>query len=50
VHSEGFKNPTSNHVHRLMEKEKFSEFPGSTNGQVAESWLENMEMHFSMRY
>jgi hypothetical protein len=46
---EGSQNPTSNHVHREMEKVKFLEFWGSTNGQEIEAWLENMEMCFSLR-
>jgi hypothetical protein len=47
--TEGSQNPTSNHMHRELEKVKFPEFWGSIDGQVTEAWLENMEMCFSLR-
>jgi len=35
-------------VHHELEKVKFPEFIGALDGAVTESWLENMEMWFSL--
>ena len=34
---------------KIWEKVKFTEFWGSTDGQSAEAWLENMAMCFTLR-
>jgi hypothetical protein len=39
----------SNSMHRELKKVKFLEFMGSTDGSVAEAWLDNMEMFFALR-
>jgi hypothetical protein len=49
MHAEGSQNPTSNHVYGELEKVKFQEFWGATDGHVGESLLENMEMCFVKR-
>jgi hypothetical protein len=36
-------------IHRELEKVKFPEFFGASNGAAAEAWLESMAMCFSLR-
>jgi hypothetical protein len=36
-------------IHCELEKVKFSEFFGASDGAAAEAWLENMEMYFALR-
>jgi hypothetical protein len=36
-------------MHRELEKVKFPEFWGSTDGQAAKAWLENMAMCYYLR-
>jgi hypothetical protein len=41
--------PTSSgSIHRELEKVKFLEFMGATDGLVVEAWLENMAMCFAL--
>jgi hypothetical protein len=39
---------TSSSIHKELEKVKFLEFQGATNGLDSEAWLENMEMFFAL--
>jgi hypothetical protein len=36
-------------IHRELEKVKFLEFLGATDGATTETWLENMEIFFALR-
>lgn len=47
--NEAPQSTTRNDVHRDLEKVKFLEFCGSTNGHTIEAWLENMTMCFTLR-
>jgi hypothetical protein len=38
----------SSSIHRELEKVKFLEFWGATDGLVTEAWLENMAMCFAL--
>lgn len=49
IQNEVFQSTTRNDVRRDLEKVKFLEFRGSTDGQSAEAWLENMAMCFTLR-
>jgi hypothetical protein len=51
VPNEGSQCPpvVSGSVHRELEKVKFPEFLGSTDGLAVEAWLENMAMCFALR-
>jgi hypothetical protein len=46
VPNEGSQFPpvVSSSVHRELEKVKFPEFPGATNGLAINEWLENIAM------
>jgi hypothetical protein len=48
--NEGSQCPpvVSGSVHRELEKVKFPEFWGSTDGLAVEAWLENMAMCFAL--
>jgi hypothetical protein len=39
----------SGSIHRELEKVKFPEFMGATDGSATEAWLENMAMCFALR-
>jgi hypothetical protein len=39
----------SGSIHRELEKVKFPEFMGATDGSAVEAWLENMAMCFALR-
>ena len=49
IQNEVPQNTTRNDVHQDLETVKFPEFWGSTDGQSAEAWLENMAMCFTLR-
>ena len=49
IPNEAPRNTIRNDVRRDLEKVKFPEFWGSTDGQFAEAWLENMAMCFTLR-
>eukprot|EP00253_Pinus_taeda_P018041 PITA_18041 len=49
IQNETPQDTTRNDVRRDLEKVKFPEFWGSTDGQSAEAWLENMAMCFTLR-
>lgn len=49
IQNEAPKNTPRNDVRRYLEEVKFLEFWGSTDGQSAEAWLENMAMCFTLR-
>jgi len=41
--------PSDGHVHRELEKVKLLIFKGTTKGEVAKAWLENMHLCFELR-
>ena len=44
------RTPAVTHsIHRELEKVKFPEFFGASDGVAAEAWLENMAMCFALR-
>eukprot|EP00253_Pinus_taeda_P028988 PITA_28988 len=49
IQNETPQDTTRNDVRRDLEKVRFPKFQGSTDGQSAEAWLENMAMCFTLR-